>query len=323
MSGLDCDPDYDPARGYVALPPAIFDLDLTPGAFRALAELCRMADASGRSWPSLAQLGARLGRARATVSAYVDELRAAGLVTTETQRTATGYNYRLRYTVTFWSGWRRALATRNRPRPPAEARPDPERRVRPAERPYRTQNQIHENQTSRAAVPDMKSEAETLVTRWQSAAGRASYPEFDRWPSDRLLDSTRSLLAAPGPAPEDPEQLRRALRSFFAEKKVFADDAELEQLARTAESLGCAAATVTARLAACWQPHWRRPPKPAQLREALAGSDGPGRQRAARAVLKTWLGRWEMYRQRLPNLAAAPKVPATTQGRIAAQYPRI
>ena len=53
---IDCDPN----RGFVAFPVALFDLDLSPGAFRTLAELCRMANKSGQCWPSLAQLGQRL-----------------------------------------------------------------------------------------------------------------------------------------------------------------------------------------------------------------------------------------------------------------------
>ncbi|MDC0136765.1 winged helix-turn-helix domain-containing protein, partial [Sulfitobacter sp.] len=56
--------------------------------------------------PPFAQLGRRLGRSRASVSAYIAELREAGVLTTQEQKMANGYNYRLRYTVTFWKEWR-------------------------------------------------------------------------------------------------------------------------------------------------------------------------------------------------------------------------
>ena len=102
---LDCDPN----KGFVAFPVAVFDLELTPGAFRTLAELCRMANAEGQCWPSLAQVGRKLGRSRAAISGYIAELRDVGVITTEEQKMANGYNYRLRYTVTFWKEWRAGL----------------------------------------------------------------------------------------------------------------------------------------------------------------------------------------------------------------------
>ena len=40
----------DPARGFVALPAQILDLEISPGAFRVLTHLCNLADVSGWSW---------------------------------------------------------------------------------------------------------------------------------------------------------------------------------------------------------------------------------------------------------------------------------
>jgi len=102
--------EADPRKGFIALPMSVFDLNLTPGTFRNLAELCRMANAEGQCWPSLAQLGDRLGRSRATISGYIAKLRAAELIETETQKMANGYNYRLRYSVVVWKAWRKQLS---------------------------------------------------------------------------------------------------------------------------------------------------------------------------------------------------------------------
>ncbi|WP_366513900.1 helix-turn-helix domain-containing protein [Planktotalea sp.] len=54
--------EFDPGKGFVALPCEIMDIDLTPGAFRLLVELCRMANRTGECWPSLGQLSDRIGR---------------------------------------------------------------------------------------------------------------------------------------------------------------------------------------------------------------------------------------------------------------------
>ena len=75
-------------KGFVALPVGVLDMDLSPGAFRTLVELCRMANMEGYCWPSLTQLSDRLGRSKSAISGYLKELRGVGLVATEEQRTA-------------------------------------------------------------------------------------------------------------------------------------------------------------------------------------------------------------------------------------------
>jgi len=173
---IDCDPN----QGFVAFPVALFDLNLSPGAFRTLAELCRMANKSGQCWPSLAQLGQRLGRSRASISAYIAELREAEVLGTEEQKMANGYNYRLRYTVLFWKEWRASLGQKDKATRPAINAHNPERRVQPTERPLRTKNHIHQKQQSQDQSCD-------LVSEWKALFAKAPYPAFEQAPSPALL----------------------------------------------------------------------------------------------------------------------------------------
>jgi hypothetical protein len=101
---------FDPAKGFVALPCEVMNIDMSPGAFRLLVELCRMANRTGECWPSLGQLSERIGRSKAAISGYIAELREIELIETTSQKMANGYNYRLKYCVTFWKSWRSNLA---------------------------------------------------------------------------------------------------------------------------------------------------------------------------------------------------------------------
>ena len=274
----------DPSGGFVALPPALFDLELSPGAFRTLAELCRMADRDGWCWPSLAQLAARIGRGRATISGYVDELRAAGLAETETQRTATGHNYRLRYRVVFWSAWRQALAGRRAGAGAASA-PAAERCVQSAER--KESNQIHRNQESAPAAD--------LVSRWLGCAGRATYPAFDFAPSPDLVQETERACSLP---PLDPARYRDALARFLSSQGLHAC---ADSLSRDLSGrIDLSPEELVTQIAAAWQPHWRKPPTAAQiLRLAGLGDGAASRQQ----LLRSFLNRW---RRIDPSLVARP-----------------
>ena len=88
----------DPARGFVALPLDVLEIEMSPGAFRTLVEFCRMANSDGVCWPSLDQLGRPPGPLpRRRSAATSPSCATLGLIETETQRTANGFNYRLRY----------------------------------------------------------------------------------------------------------------------------------------------------------------------------------------------------------------------------------
>lgn len=115
------------ATGYVRVPRAWISLSVSPGAKALLLQLCAAANERGESWYSYAQLGEIVRRSRAAVAGYVDELRAAGVVATLRQRTANGFNYRLKIRLIGWSailvGWAgHASRRRNNPDCHAAAR---------------------------------------------------------------------------------------------------------------------------------------------------------------------------------------------------------
>ena len=292
--------EIDPAKGFVAFPMALFDLELSPGAFRTLAELCRMANEKGQCWPSLGQLGRKLGRSRGAMSGYVAELRSAGVLSTEEQRMANGYNYRLRYTLPFWKEWRaRKVHT---------GRQKAERRVQPAKRPLVTKNQSHKKQLS----PSVENHSD-LVERWKDALRKAPYPAFESWPSVELIAQTQSAVAASVTPcfPVISTDIISALNRFFAARGV---EVTAESLAKNASYLSKslkAQTQLTAFLKALetqWQDHWKKPPNTFQLArmlKTLPAQDGPESQIK---LLKTYLRRWEIYCENLPSGAKRSSV---------------
>lgn len=126
------------AKGFLRFPNAWLRLDLSPGAKCLLMQFCASADDSGASWYSYAQLTAVVNRSRASIAAYVRELRDAGLIATEQQRMANGFNYRLRVRVIGWTeiiaGWRKPAMRRQA-----------ERSDQPIERPNPTGSKNHIN----------------------------------------------------------------------------------------------------------------------------------------------------------------------------------
>lgn len=295
-------PEFDPARGFVAFPVALFDLELSPGAFRTLAELCRMANAQGQCWPSLAQLGERLGRSRASVSAYIAELRGAGVLETEEQKMANGYNYRLRYTVTFWQEWRAGLGGGTAQRDSVAVQ-KAERRVQPVERPLRTKNHNHIKQTVLPVLND-------LVSDWKAAVGRAPYPEFAEWPSEKTLQSTTTTLSAHLPSSAViSADIDEALRSFLESRDIKATEdlgSGLVHLINTDEKLS----TLMDAVAAQWQPHWRNPPNLFQL-VRMAETLPPAQSGAAEhKLLKSYMRRWELHLRSLPSGVISSRVAA-------------
>src|SRR5687767_4564318 len=91
------------AAGYVRVPRAWVALPVSPGAKALLLHLCSAADDRGESWYSYAQLGEIVMRSRSAVAGYVDELRNAGIIATLKQKTANGFNYRLRIRILSWA----------------------------------------------------------------------------------------------------------------------------------------------------------------------------------------------------------------------------
>ncbi len=292
---LDCDPN----KGFVAFPVALFDLDLSPGAFRTLAELCRMANAEGQCWPSLAQLGRRLGRSRAAVSGYIAELRSVDVLFTEEQKMANGYNYRLRYTVTFWKKWRAGLGS---------TRQKSERTVQQVERPLKTKNHNHIKQP----VPKSES-ASKLLSGWKVAVGKAPYPDFSSWPSEALLAETQTAAD---------KQIRPASRVIstdiaaaleqFLHKKGLTGRCPPDMADGLAPLLGSRAAldALLEALDVEWQPHWRKSPNLYQLTRLCRSLPTISDAGTEQKLLKSYLRRWKLYRGRLPSAAFPSKVAA-------------
>lgn len=86
----------DPSKGFVAIPAQVLDLEVSPGAFRVLIFLCNLANETGWCWPSLEQIGENIGRSKAAISGYIQELRDAAVIESVSQKMASGYNYRLK-----------------------------------------------------------------------------------------------------------------------------------------------------------------------------------------------------------------------------------
>lgn len=268
----------DPTRGFVAFPMAVFEAGLRPGAFRLLAELCRMADREGWCWPTLRQLSERIGRSRPTLCADVGELRRAGLVETERQTLSNGCNARLRYRVTFWRRWRRSLSG-------GETRATSATRDAPAERRVRRA----ECKETRS-IPNQESERVKLAEEWTSRAGRAPYPGFSVPPDADLLRRTTAITDGEA-CIADVDAMRTELRSFFQDLGVV-DDGK----AATA-ALGAGIAEPSEAVAAlrdAWKPHWRRPPTEQQAANLFA-SCSSARSSAASSLLRSFLRRWERW----------------------------
>lgn len=303
---LDCDPN----RGFVAFPVALFDLDLSPGAFRTLAELCRMANAEGQCWPSLAQIGKKLGRSRASVSAYIAELRNTGVLSTEEQKMANGYNYRLRYTISFWKKWRAGLGKTAKPasKPAQQA----ERRVQQTERPLRTKNHIHKIQQS-------PSQESNLISDWQQAVGKVPYPNFAAWPSERLMKQSEAVIKSPVvPSQLISADISDALK-VFAIKQGLAEatlcETEQDELGKLIKTKAMLERVIIS-LEEIWQPHWRKLPNAHQIKRLLSDIPAARDPETEQKLLKSYLQRWKRYEQSLPSPVIHPNV-------ATAQYPRI
>ncbi|MCX7568138.1 helix-turn-helix domain-containing protein [Sulfitobacter sp. F26169L] len=295
--------DCDPNRGFVAFPVALFDLDLSPAAFRTLAELCRMANASGQCWPSLAQLGRRLGRSRASISGYISELRAAGLLTTEEQKMANGYNYRLRYTVTFWKEWRAGLGKDQKAATPAPVK-KPERRVQPIERPLKTKNHIHKKQHESVGYSD-------LISGWKTTVGNAPYPEFTQWPDDGLLSATDAAIAgAIEPAPIISADIEAGFGALY-EKLGLGPVPEtlMRDLAPQIPSQA-ALTVILEKLEEAWQPHWKKQPTLHQINRLISTLPPICNAETEQKLLKSYLRRWKLHLRSLPSVAIRSKVAA-------------
>lgn len=301
--------EFDPAKGYVALPCDVMDIEMSPGAFRLLTELCRMANRAGECWPSLGQLSERIGRSKAAISGYIAELREIELLETTRQQMANGYNYRLKYCVTFWRDWRAQLSA---PRPARPAQ-KPECSVQPIERRVNSKNQSHKKQTpqdddqSESVSPQLVS----VFSKWSDLAKSAPFPKFNAPVEDTLLDQTRALVQGASPDTLDEAAIRQRLRQLWKRHNVTLNASDITLQTRELRDKKTSAAGLQcfeAEVDKTWQAHWRKAPNAHQFADLLARAQSSNRQEGMLRVLKQYLRRWEISQNKLQRPPVSPNL---------------
>ena len=88
--------------GFVRFPRSYLHLPISPGAKVVLMHLCGAANDDGESWYCYEDIAELVGRSKASITAYVNELVALDLVSSIRQTMANGYNYRRRLKIVGW-----------------------------------------------------------------------------------------------------------------------------------------------------------------------------------------------------------------------------
>lgn len=263
----------DPARGFVALPAQILDLEISPGAFRVLTHLCNLADVSGWSWSSLEQFAERIGRAKSSVSAYLQELRAAGLIKTEQQTRNNGAFYRLKICVTFWADWVKVRVDCGKATTKKTARksePKIERRVQPVERPKEDKHKSIKTHSSGKPGGD----SNKIWQGWQALTKGQPFGQFARNASPALVQDTSKLLDCWNPTPAlSRSSIENNLAATWLDIGVLPPAPVLRsQIAhcvkRKFTQADCQA--LADSIHKTWKRHWQKPPTPAQFVELAA-----------------------------------------------------
>lgn len=300
--------DLDTKQGFLALPPSILDLEMSPGAFRVLAYLCNLASTEGWAWPSLQQIGDKMGRGKAAVSGYINELRELGLIETKNQKMASGYNYRLKFFVTFWSAWLKKLKEKSTKTKSSAEAPTPvrqtERSVLSSERPTSYKHKIHKTHTSAPAAPAAEV-VKKIYDEWNDCARGAPYGQFQRPVSSDLVrrseDVVRFTPVTP-PKPVPANVLAETLSATWKNLNVDCPHETLNAQVQTLTSRGlsqeCLEALV-ANIGDIWQHFWKYPPAPRQFEELVRKSSTAFMQQAHAAGIKRHLKNWKLTKQRL------------------------
>lgn len=270
---------FDRKKGFVALPVEVLDIDLTPGAFRTLVELCRMANADGFCWPSLEQLSDRFGRSKSAISGYIKELRSQNLIDTQEQKTATGYNYRLKYRVTFWQEWRAGLRGKTHQKD--------ERSVQPTERLRESKKHIHKNHTG--------DDLDGILVEWAKCFKGAPYPTAKHAPSEQLMfQSSEALERQPGNITDISADITGALTRLWQAKGIVFGDIQIREQADFVSQMGLSPGElhdIAAHIQAKWPSHWRQFPTQDQLHKLIKSSAIVPRTQKI-ALLRGYLNRW-------------------------------
>jgi hypothetical protein len=263
----------DPARGFVALPAQILDLEISPGAFRVLTHLCNLADVSGWSWSSLEQFAERIGRAKSSVSAYLQELRTAGLIKTQQQTRNNGAFYRLKICVTFWADWVKSRVDCGKAAAKKQAQktaPKTERRVQPVERPKEDKHKTIKTHSSGKPGADTTK----IWKGWQALTKGQPFGQFARDASPALLQDTSKLLEGWIPTPAlSRSSIEKILAAIW--RDVGASPPALVLRAQVAHCVKRKVTQANSQALAdhirkTWKPHWQKPPTPAQFGELVA-----------------------------------------------------
>lgn len=292
--------EFDPARGYVALPSDVMDIEMSPGAFRLLVELCRMANRTGECWPSLGQLSERIGRSKAALSGYIAELRALELLETANQKMANGYNYRLKYCVTFWQNWRAQLSL---PRGIKLVQKD-ECSVQPSECRVNSKNQSHKKkQTMQGKKLDTdRTKLVSVFSKWSDLAKNTPFPQFNAPVPSFLIEETHAVTAITKPQTLKSKALETGLQHLWTSLKVECPSASLKEQVTlllkasfTETGLTCLENEIRAK----WQLHWRKPPNALQFNEFILGAQKSNQTEGMLRLVEQYLKRWELSQNKL------------------------
>jgi len=294
-------PSFDRAKGFVALPVEVLEIDLTPGAFRLLVELCRMANADGFCWPSLDQLSDRLGRSKSAISGYIKDLRAADLVTTQEQRTANGYNYRLKYQVTFWKDWRASLTGRTVQKT--------ERSVQQDERLEESKKHNHLKHLTPAAVEVL----DNLLSDWSACFRGAPYPRVSKFPSVATIQNSEAQIAAMGQLSLISADIIQRLTAVWKKLRVATQPTEIAKQAEMLVADGYEERDIeklSAHIQQSWQSHWKRCPTDEQFAKIVKSAKiTTGQQKLN--LLKSHLKRWTIAQKTLQKTPLSDCLGAT------------
>lgn len=293
----------DPTRGFVALPAQILDLEISPGAFRVLTHLCNLANDEGWSWPSLEQLGEKLQRSKASISAYIAELREEGVIETVTQKMASGYNYRLKICVVFWSDWVQIRQKKKiKPVQPTEGS------VQNNERPPSGKNNKHKTHTHLSAKRvEMSDDVKKVYDHWVWLTKGQPFRCYREPPSEQLLSRTKQLIAQNPAAPSvDVTAVTNALKDVWAKKKVATSEPQIrdqiQQIIKRSFSHKELSALICV-ISSSWKGYWSRPPTPKQFQEMVGKAKALDQNTLAIRAIDAHHETWKMRNTPLSKVA--------------------
>ena len=286
--------DSTAAGGFARLPKAWLTLPVSPQAKMLLVAFCGYADPKGRSWFSYEQLGEILNRSKASVAAYVSELRESGVITCKKQTYGNGYNYRLLITVrdwgqivAAWSGMSRKKAANTKEGPSkaptsgASCVEPSERRIQPAERkdPSGPITNFYKTHSARqGARVDWTMKDEEAWQRFRPSDRDPITSSFGT-PDPELLKKVIAVAADEKTAlgyAEQPwieSETNNRLAEFVSDRRISASAAQLADTSKLISQRVKNEASLHAAfqaLAEAWQPHWKRLSTPKQITETIA-----------------------------------------------------